>query len=253
MLKNYLITAALASGLVLTACGQEQETEESTGAASGEVELSTQIQKQSYVIGLNIARNMQNDGIEVDVDTLAAAMQDVVNGTESRMSDEEMQLAMEVLEQQRQEQMAALQAEMQAEQAKVGEENQAAGEAFLAENTEKEGVVTLDSGLQYKEIKPGDGAKPSAEDTVTVHYRGRLLDGTEFDSSYARNQPATFPLQQVIAGWTEGLQQMPVGSTYELYIPSELAYGPGGSPPRIGPNATLVFEVELLEIEEAEQ
>jgi FKBP-type peptidyl-prolyl cis-trans isomerase FklB len=128
------------------------------------------------------------------------------------------------------------------------DKNKTAGDAFLAANKNKPGVVTLPDGLQYKIIKAGNGPKPTANDTVTVNYAGTLINGTEFDSSYKRGQPATFPVNGVIAGWTEALQLMPVGSTWELYIPSELAYGQNGAPPVIGPNETLIFKVELLGI-----
>jgi FKBP-type peptidyl-prolyl cis-trans isomerase len=138
---------------------------------------------------------------------------------------------------------------MQAEQKVAADKNLADGEAFLKENATKEGVVTTESGLQYKIITAGEGPKPGAEDVVKVHYRGTLLDGTEFDSSYKRNEPVTFPVGGVIPGWVEALQLMPVGSKWELYIPSGLAYGPGGAGGQIGPNSTLKFEVELLSIE----
>ena len=144
----------------------------------------------------------------------------------------------------------AKQEAMAKEMAKQGEANLKAGEAFLAKNAEQEGVVVLDSGLQYKVVEAGDGATPTADDVVEVHYRGTLIDGTEFDSSYARGESITFPVGGVIAGWTEALQLMPVGSKWELYIPSDLAYGPGGTQGAIGPNQALIFEVELLGIEE---
>jgi len=149
----------------------------------------------------------------------------------------------------KQEEAAAAQ---QAELAAAGEKNKVDGEAFLAANAQKDGVVVTDTGLQYKVITAGDGAKPQATDTVTVHYRGTLIDGTEFDSSYSRGEPATFPVQGVISGWVEALQLMSVGDKYELTIPSDLAYGPAGTGGDIGPNATLIFEVELLEIVSAE-
>ena len=130
----------------------------------------------------------------------------------------------------------------------LAEANAAAGAAFLEENAAREGVMTTESGLQYEVVEAGDGASPSAEDSVEVHYRGTLIDGTEFDSSYARGEPVTFGVTQVIPGWTEALQLMQVGSKYKLFIPSELAYGPGGAGGRIGPNSTLIFDVELLSI-----
>jgi FKBP-type peptidyl-prolyl cis-trans isomerase FklB len=132
----------------------------------------------------------------------------------------------------------------------AGEKNQKAGEAFLAENKKKEGVVTLPSGLQYKILKAGEGKKPTAEDTVVCNYRGTLIDGTEFDSSYKRGEPATFPVRGVIKGWTEALQLMPVGSKWQLFIPPTLAYGERGAGAQIGPDATLIFEVELISIKE---
>jgi FKBP-type peptidyl-prolyl cis-trans isomerase len=141
---------------------------------------------------------------------------------------------------------------MQAEQKAAADKNLADGEAFLKENATKEGVVTTESGLQYKIVTAGDGPKPGAGDVVKVHYRGTLLDGTEFDSSYKRGEPVTFPVGGVIPGWVEALQLMPVGSKWELYIPSGLAYGPGGAGNQIGPNSTLKFEVELLSIEPKE-
>lgn len=133
-------------------------------------------------------------------------------------------------------------------QAAISEKSKQAGDTFLAENKTNEGVVQTDSGLQYKVIEPGGGASPAPEDTVVVHYRGTLINGTEFDSSYKRNTPATFPVNGVIAGWQEGLQLMKVGSKFEFYIPSELAYGAKGAGGAIGPNETLIFEVELQEI-----
>jgi FKBP-type peptidyl-prolyl cis-trans isomerase FklB len=146
--------------------------------------------------------------------------------------------------------MMAFQKEVMAKQAEVAKKNKAEGEAFLAENKKKEGVKTTASGLQYKVIKPGKGKKPKSSDTVTVNYRGTLIDGTEFDSSYKRGQPATFQVSGVIPGWTEGLQLMEEGAKWQLFIPSNLAYGERGAGGVIGPNATLIFEVELLSIQE---
>jgi FKBP-type peptidyl-prolyl cis-trans isomerase len=162
-------------------------------------------------------------------------------GEELAMTDEEAAAVRQVYVQQRQ--VAA-----KAETAAVGHENLTEGQKFLAENKVKEGVQTTDSGLQYQVLTMGDGARPAATDTVKVHYSGKLLDGTEFDSSYARNEPISFALNRVIAGWTEGVQLMPIGSKFIFYIAPELAYGEGGGGP-IPPNSTLVFEVELLDIE----
>lgn len=205
------------------------------------VELETEAQKLGYVFGMEIGGQLKQGGAEVDIDTLAAALKASYNGEELALTPEE---ATNI----RNEYIAARRAEAEAAQQNQAAANAAEGDKFLLENAQKEGVVVTDSGLQYQVMTMGDGPKPAATDTVTVHYRGTLLDGTEFDSSYSRNQEATFGLNQVIPGWTEGLQLMPVGSKYKFFIPSNLAYGPNG-PPSIGPNATLVFEVELLGIQ----
>jgi FKBP-type peptidyl-prolyl cis-trans isomerase len=157
------------------------------------------------------------------------------------MTDEEMQATMEALRNE-------VRANMEKKQREAAEANKAKGEAFLAENKEKEGVKTLPSGLQYKILKEGKGEKPKATDIVVTQYRGTLVDGTEFDSSYKRNEPASFPVNQVIPGWTEALQLMPKGSKWQLFVPANLAYGEMGPPP-IGPNSTLIFEVELVDIQ----
>ncbi|MGH1470430.1 MAG: FKBP-type peptidyl-prolyl cis-trans isomerase [Cellvibrionaceae bacterium] len=245
MFKKYLTVAMTASLIVaLVGCGEDKK------AAAEEIkkpaELTTTEQKISYIFGLNIARSFSQQEIILDIDSLTLALEDVYGEKDPRLSDDDIQGIMQTFQQEQQSKMAAMQAERQKEMEAAGEVNKKAGEEFLAANATKEGVVSLESGLQYKEITAGTGPKPTAEDTVTVHYRGTLIDGTEFDSSYSRNEPATFPLQNVIPGWTEGLQHMTEGSKYELYIPSDLAYGPGGSGPVIGPNSTLIFEVELI-------
>lgn len=244
IVKKYGSMAIMASMVVaLVGCGEDKKAAEE---AAKPVALETTEQKISYIFGLNIARSFSQQDITLDIESLTLALEDTYGEKEPRLSDADIQEIMQTFQQEQQSKMAAMQAERQKEMEMAAEKNKADGEKFLAENAEKEGVVTLESGLQYKEITAGTGPKPTAEDTVTVHYRGTLIDGTEFDSSYARNEPATFPLQNVIPGWTEGLQYMSEGSKYELYIPSDLAYGPGGSGPIIGPNSTLVFEVELL-------
>ncbi|GAB1265582.1 FKBP-type peptidyl-prolyl cis-trans isomerase [Aurantivibrio infirmus] len=242
--KQTMSLVVIAASLLVFGCEKQAEEEVVT--------LETVEQRFSYAFGLNIGRQFKQEEINLDVDALALAIRDTYAEVEFRLSEEEIQAAVEEFQKEQQEKFMARQQVQEEENAKVAEENAKIGAEFLAANAEKEGVVTLDSGLQYKEIKPGEGAKPSADATVTVHYRGRLIDGTEFDSSYSRNQPASFPLQGVIAGWTEGLQLMSEGSTYELYVPAELAYGERGSPPTIGPNSTLIFEVELLQAAAAE-
>jgi len=204
-------------------------------------ELDTEEQKLGYIIGMDIGKSLRQQGTTVDLDSLIAAITATYKGEELAMTEEEAAATRQIYVQQRQE--AA-----QAETAAAGSDNLAEGQKFLAENKSKEGVQTTESGLQYKVLTMGDGAKPAATDTVKVHYAGKLLDGTEFDSSYARNEPISFALNRVIPGWTEGVQLMPIGSKFVFYIAPELAYGEGGGGP-IPPNSTLVFEVELLDIE----
>jgi FKBP-type peptidyl-prolyl cis-trans isomerase FklB len=204
--------------------------------------LKTQKEKASYAIGLNIGKGLQRDGVDVDPSILSRGIKDALSGGKPLLTDDEMKATMMALQNDvRQKHEAMMQ--------QAGETNKKQGEAFLAANKTKPGVVTLPSGLQYKILKEGTGPKPSATDTVVCNYRGTLLDSAEFDSSYKRGQPATLQVGHVIRGWTEALQLMPVGSKWQLFIPSDLAYGPRGSGTNIGPNATLIFEVELLSIQ----
>jgi FKBP-type peptidyl-prolyl cis-trans isomerase FklB len=210
--------------------------------SQGVLALKTQKEKASYAIGLNIGKSLHKDSVDVDPNILLRGLKDALAGGKTLLTDEEAKAAMIVL----QNDLRKKQAEkMQL----AGETNRKEGEAFLAANKTKEGIVTLASGLQYKILKEGTGPKPSASDSVVCDYRGTLLDNTEFDSSYKRGQPATFPVGGVIKGWTEALQLMPVGSKWQLFVPSELAYGERGAGADIGPNATLIFEVELLSIQ----
>lgn len=203
--------------------------------------LKTEKDKISYGIGMDIGENMKRQSIDIDPDKLAQGIKDVFAGKELLLTEEDFRNTMENF---RKDMMAKQQMHMQ----EISEKNRKDGEAFLAENKNKEGVTTLPSGLQYKVISEGTGAMPEATDTVTVHYRGTLIDGTEFDSSFSRGEPATFPVNGVIPGWTEALQLMKAGSKWQLFIPSNLAYGERGPGGRIGPNSTLVFDVELLSI-----
>jgi FKBP-type peptidyl-prolyl cis-trans isomerase FklB len=197
--------------------------------------LKNQKEKVSYIIGMDIGGNLRKQSIDVDPNSLARGIQDALSGANPLLSREEIQ-----------ETMVAFQKEM-------AEKQKQRGEAFLSENKKKEGVKVLPSGLQYKVIKAGTGKKPKVNDTVTVHYRGTLTDGTEFDSSSRRGQPATFPVSGVIRGWTEALQLMEEGAKWQLFVPSNLAYGERGAGGLIGPNATLIFEVELISIQENKQ
>jgi FKBP-type peptidyl-prolyl cis-trans isomerase FklB len=192
-------------------------------------------------MGADIGKRLQSQSIDVDPDAFAQGMKDAFSGGKMLLTEQEIKEAITALQKEL--------TEKQAERAKqLGEKNMKAGEAFLAENKKKEGVITLPSGLQYKVIKEGAGKTPKADDTVVTHYRGTLIDGTEFDSSYKRGEPATFPVKGVIPGWTEALQLMKEGSKWELFIPASLAYGDHGAGNAIGPNATLIFEIELISV-----
>jgi FKBP-type peptidyl-prolyl cis-trans isomerase FklB len=214
-------------------------------AAAAPLVLKTDKDKQSYAIGMNIGKSIHRDGVDVDPNILLRGMKDALAGGKTVLTDDEAKAV-----------MTNLQAEMRkqaAEKAQLaGEANKKAGDAFLTENKTKDGVVSLPSGLQYKILTQGTGPKPTATDTVVCNYKGTLLDKTEFDSSYSRNQPLTIPVGGVIKGWTEALQLMPVGSKWQLFIPSDLAYGPQTKGP-IGPNSTLIFEVELVSIQEKKE
>ena len=204
--------------------------------------LKTPKDKASYAIGMNIGKSIHKDGVDIDLSILMRAMKDAMGGGKTLMTDDEAKAA-----------LVALQADLRKKQEEKtlvqAESNKKAGEAFLADNKTKDGLVTLPSGLQYKILKEGTGPKPTAADTVVCNYKGTLIDSTEFDSSSKHGGPATFPVSGVIKGWTEALQLMPVGSKWQLFIPSDLAYGAQGRPPVIGPNATLVFEIELMSIQ----
>ncbi len=205
--------------------------------------LKTQQDKVSYSIGRNIGENLKRQSVDVNQDALAAGIKDALSEGQPLLSDEEVR---KVLSEFQQEMRVKAETSMN----ELGEKNKKEGEAFLSANKKNEGVITLPSGLQYKVITEGTGKSPQASDTVTTHYRGTLIDGTEFDSSHKRGEPATFPVGGVIAGWTEALQLMKVGSKWQLFIPSDIAYGARGAGQMIGPHASLIFEVELLSIKE---
>jgi FKBP-type peptidyl-prolyl cis-trans isomerase FklB len=227
-MKRFMIIAAALS-VAITAPGEDKP------------QLKELKDKVSYSIGLDLGFNFKKQNLELNTDALLAGVKDALSGKQPLLSESEVK-----------ETMTALTKQLEEKQKAAAEQNVKDGEKFLAENKTKEGVKTTASGLQYKVIKEGTGPKPKATDSVVAHYRGTLINGTEFDSSYKRGQPATFPLSGVIKGWTEGLQLMKVGSKYQLFVPSSLAYGDRAMGPDIAPNSTLIFEVELVGIQPAE-
>lgn len=238
MLRTLLaasLVALFGSGNLLAA----QDNQPAIAPAKAPVKLDKA--KVSAMVGMDIGRGLLQVKDDIDLDAVFAAARATINGEEAPLGDEEAQ-------QVRQAFMQQLQAKRVAEQKAEANKNQSAGDAYLAANKKKDSVKTTASGLQYEVLTEGKGPKPKATDTVKVNYVGTKVDGTKFDSSYDRGEPATFPLNGVIKGWSEGLQLMPVGSKYRFVIPSGLAYGEN-APPSIGPNATLIFEVELLDIE----
>jgi FKBP-type peptidyl-prolyl cis-trans isomerase FklB len=221
-------------------------TKAATAKTAAPLTLSTDKDKQSYAIGINVGKglsqNLKQSGVDIDTAILVRGIKDVLAGDKQAMTDQEAQETLKTLQ-------AGMQKAQQEKANQLGEANKKESEEFLAANKTKEGITTLPDGLQYKILQEGTGPKPTANDSVTVNYKGTLLNGTEFDSSYKRGQPATFQVGQIIKGWNEALQLMPVGSKWQLFIPSDLAYGPRGAGRDIGPNAALVFEVELLSIQ----
>lgn len=234
-MKLQVLCLAAATATLLSGCEKRE-----TPAGEAEVLLETQEAKISYILGADVGSQFKNEDIIIDEQALLAGINDAASDKPPRMNQEEVG---EVWQAFQEEQLARREAELQAQ----SEANLQEGQAFLAENATKEGVVTLESGLQYRVLNEGEGKSPGAEDTVQVHYRGTLVNGTEFDSSFKRGVPAEFGVNHVIPGWIEALQLMKEGAKWELYIPSDLAYGPRGTG-SIGPNQTLLFEVELLKV-----
>jgi FKBP-type peptidyl-prolyl cis-trans isomerase FklB len=225
----------------------EKAPEATAPSSAAPAAFETRKDKFSYALGMNIGSglgaNLKKQSVDYDVDLVAQGLKDAMTGAKMRLTEQEAQAVL-------QEVQTELRKAQQEKAEKASAANKTEGEAFLAANKAKEGVVTLPSGLQYKILKEGTGPKPAATDTVVCNYKGTLINGTEFDSSYKRGQPATFPVSGVIKGWTEALQLMPIGSKWQLFIPSSLAYGERGTGADIGPNATLIFEVELMSIQE---
>lgn len=223
------VPVVLTGALLLAACGQEEK----------KVTFENHIDQASYGVGLNIGRQLSQEGVEMNSDAVAAGIKDALSDAEQRVDDEAIKAAFEKIREEQERKQAALSDAAAAESQKL-----------LTENAKKEGVTSTESGLQYEVITAveGDGEKPTAADVVRVHYHGTLMDGTVFDSSVERGEPAQFPLGNVIPGWTEGLQLMKVGEKFKFTIPSELAYGARSPSPKIPANSALVFDVELLEI-----
>ena len=233
------IALALACCSLLSVAAQAQET--TPPATAGEYKTNTE--KVSYGIGWNIGSNLVSQDLGVDFELVKKGFADALAKADQKVSDEDIQAAMVAFQEELQKKMVAKREADAAKNAKDGPE-------FLAKNGKRPEVKTTESGLQYEVLKAGDGASPKATDTVTAHYHGTLLDGTVFDSSVDRGEPLSIPVNRVIPGWTEALQLMKVGDKWKLFIPAELAYGEHGSGPTIGPNAALIFEVELLSIPE---
>lgn len=230
-MKKFIVLAVMA--LALAACSQEK--------ADKPLSLESDKAKLGYAMGMDVGTSLSQMDTDIDVDAFVDAFRTTVAKGEARLNAEEAaKVKQSFFQKQQQEHQARAEAS--------GAANKTTGEAFLAANKQKDGITTTASGLQYEVLTPAEGDKPTATETVKVHYKGTLIDGTEFDSSYKRGEPATFPLNQVIRGWTEGVQLMSVGSKYRFFVPSELGYGARGTGANIGPNAALIFEVELLEI-----
>ncbi len=245
-MKKAKLAVMVGATIVLTACGVDKSEEAKDGMQTQMTTFETEAAKHSYAMGASMGKfakerfdEQQELGIETNPDALVTGFLDTFN-EKSQFSDAELEGFI-------QEMSEKYQVAKQQQQTQQATENAEIGRAFLAENAEREGVVTTGTGLQYEVISEGDGDSPTAEDTVRVHYHGTLIDGTVFDSSVDRGQPAEFPLNRVISGWTEGVQLMKVGGKYKFYIPSDLAYGPRATG-EIKPNSTLIFEVELLDI-----
>ncbi|MBH03067.1 MAG: hypothetical protein CMP08_02920 [Xanthomonadales bacterium] len=249
MKKTFVLCAC---ALALTACGNEgasNNTSTDTTASntasntsSGDQQFTSKSAKRSYALGMDIGNSLKDLPMNLDLDQLTQGVRDVVGQGPTRISQDELQTVMQGV-------VSDMQAAQQKEQNKEAQANMKAGQEFLAENKKKDGVKTLEDGLQYKVIEKGDGPQPDANDSVTVRYTGKLIDGTVFDSSEERGKPVTFPVNAVIPGWTEALQMMHAGGQYKLFIPPDLAYGERGAGAKIGPNETLIFDVTLVSVD----
>ncbi|SIQ83332.1 FKBP-type peptidyl-prolyl cis-trans isomerase FklB [Marinobacterium stanieri] len=233
MMKKSMLAIALGGALIAAPVVQAET-------------LETEQQKLSYSLGLILGERLQADVDDLDIEAFTQGVEAIYNEETPLLNQEQMAEVMQAFQAQKME-------EQRQATAKLAQDNLDKGKAYQDDNAKRDGVQVTDSGLQYEVLEAGEGASPEASDTVKVHYRGELIDGTQFDSSYARNEPVSFPLDGVIPGWTEGLQLMKEGGKSRLVIPAELAYGPGGMGNAIGPNETLVFEVELLEVNPSDE
>ncbi len=249
MKKTFVLGACV---LALTACGNEgasnntstDNTASNTASntSSADQQFTSESAKRSYALGMDIGNSLKDLPMDIDLDQLTQGVRDVVGQGPTKISQDELQTVMQGV-------VSDMQAAQQQEQDKEAQANMKAGQEFLAENKKKDGVKTLEDGLQYKIIEKGDGPQPDANDSVTVSYTGKLIDGTVFDSSEERGKPVTFPVNAVIPGWTEALQMMHAGGEYKLFIPPDLAYGERGAGAKIGPNETLIFDVTLVSVD----
>jgi FKBP-type peptidyl-prolyl cis-trans isomerase len=236
---------------VMPAPAAAQGDAAANSAVSAAEAIKNDRDKLSYAIGASLGARLRRESVDVDVALVSRGIKDGLSSAGMLLSEQEIIVIVSALENEIQKKRMTAEAERIVAANALAEKNKKAGEAFLAENKKKEGVVTLDSGLQYRILKPGDSKKPSADDTVVCHYRAVLIDGTELDSSYKKNKPLDISLKGVIKGWSEAVQLMPVGSKWQLFIPASLAYGEAGAPrSRIGPNSTLIFDVELVSIKD---
>jgi FKBP-type peptidyl-prolyl cis-trans isomerase FklB len=252
-MRNFFILVTAIPFLVC-ACHpvQKQNSKVAEKKEITKADLKTQDDNISYSLGFSMGSRFIRDGLNINLEVFQEGMKDGFTGSRQILSEQEMQQTMMALQQKMMAKRQTEHMKEMEERKRLGEANKEKGEKFLEANKTKEGVTTLESGLQYKILKKGTGASPKATDTVKCNYRGTTIDGKEFDSSYKRGEPATLALDRVIKGWTEGLQLMKEGGKWEFFIPSELAYGERGSGPDIGPNQVLIFEVELLKIEKQE-
>ena len=235
--KYKCLTIAVMTSLALTGCEQGSKPEAS--AQGIKLVLDSEVQKVSYIMGMNIGSQIGGEAFDLDLPSFTVGVSDALGKLEPKLNEEDVTEVIEAFQ-------ARMSAEREAFEKLTADTNLKEGQDFLADNAKKEGVIVLESGLQYKVLEAGEGAIPTAESTVEVNYKGTLIDGTEFDSSFKRGVPAQFGVTQVIPAWVEALQLMKEGAKWALYVPSELAYGAGGTGGIIGPNHTLIFEVELL-------